>query len=87
MKPFFFSQNFLKSLEKFFKGLIEVMVYGTAIHLRLLVNELILIKSSQVAYQWIFFLLLQSDTINFTYDELNELLSESPQFLISSNKN
>ena len=36
-------QQYIKE-EKNFKGLIEVMVFGTGIHLRLLVNELILIK-------------------------------------------
>ena len=37
------NQQYIKE-EKNFKGLIEVMVFGTGIHLRLLVNELILIK-------------------------------------------
>ena len=36
-------QQYIKE-EKNFKGLIEVMVFGTGIHPRLLVNELILIK-------------------------------------------
>lgn len=58
--------------EKFFKGLIEVMVCGTAIHLRLLVNKPILIKRSHSAFQWVFSFYCNQDNINLTYDELNE---------------
>lgn len=54
------------------------MVYGTGIPLKPLVNEPILIKRSQGAFQWVFFFSLLTDNINFTYDELNELISRSP---------
>lgn len=38
------NSNTLSQIDTFFKGLIEVMVYGSGTHFSLLVNEPILIK-------------------------------------------